>query len=463
MPHVDEGLLHAYLDGALDALAEAGALPHGTTRQSIEAHIAVCADCRALLDAERALRTRAGAVLDAAAPVVVVPPFNELFGAQRVRRPRRRVWPLAWAASLLLAVGAGWWANMLVNQRESLSVAEPYRALSSDANMSAEPQRANTATDTRGSAGAVAEPAAAPAAPPAVPETGGASAFRDAANTRGEADARRERAESANELRATSPPAVQGAQVGAEGARVASSEVARRAGSADSGRAAGAPLGRTLAATADVSAVARSDRAAVVAQAPPPPPPRVAAPPPAAVVTITGANPEDANIQQFRRALTELDAGGLAFTTAPPRAELPSLQLEGGSAPTVQWSSVLGGSIARITQRAPNGVAVELIVWRQQAIALDEIVVSGAQRRERDSAAARNPPRARTEAEVAQAKALNQVSFAHTRVAEATLPDGRRELLLRSADGTSVVALRAAVSAAELQALATRLVQLRQD
>src|SRR5688500_2431138 len=101
MPHVDEGLVHAYLDGALDALLEAGARPGGTARDSIDARLAVCADCRALLGAERAIRTRAGAVLDAVAPVVDVPPFSELFAASRAQPRRRRAWPLAWAASVL--------------------------------------------------------------------------------------------------------------------------------------------------------------------------------------------------------------------------------------------------------------------------------------------------------------------------------------------------------------------------
>src|SRR5688572_16395028 len=168
MPHVDEGLLHAYLDGALDALAEAGALPHGTSRQSIEAHVAVCTDCRALLEAERSIRTRAGAVLDAAAPVVVVPPFAELFAAQRARRPRRRVWPLAWAASLLLAVGAGWWGNILFRERNfTMAESEAFEATAPAAtDASAESQRAMTPADSRADAVTAAEPANAPAAPP---------------------------------------------------------------------------------------------------------------------------------------------------------------------------------------------------------------------------------------------------------------------------------------------------------
>ena len=45
MPHVLEGQLHAYLDGAL--------APSDPQFAEIEAHLAGCADCRARLEHER--------------------------------------------------------------------------------------------------------------------------------------------------------------------------------------------------------------------------------------------------------------------------------------------------------------------------------------------------------------------------------------------------------------------------
>jgi hypothetical protein len=122
MSHVDEGLLHAYLDGAF---------PLGHAQgEEIEAHLAVCVDCRALLEEARALKDRSQMVLrHAAPPDVRIPPFEEL----RARRgdavaqgsSTKRGWfpppRLAWAASLVLALGAGWMANDLV--RNSASVA----------------------------------------------------------------------------------------------------------------------------------------------------------------------------------------------------------------------------------------------------------------------------------------------------------------------------------------------------
>src|SRR6185437_12027972 len=98
MSHVDDGTLHAYLDGELSP-AEA---------RGIDAHLAQCPACRGRFDEERALITRAGELLALAAP-----PDRELppFRAGDVR-PLKRLWwqvrlPLAWAATVLLALGIG--------------------------------------------------------------------------------------------------------------------------------------------------------------------------------------------------------------------------------------------------------------------------------------------------------------------------------------------------------------------
>src|SRR2546426_3469590 len=53
MSHVDDGTLHAYLDGELSP-AEV---------QGVDAHLAQCPACRGRLDEERALITRAGELL----------------------------------------------------------------------------------------------------------------------------------------------------------------------------------------------------------------------------------------------------------------------------------------------------------------------------------------------------------------------------------------------------------------
>ena len=100
MPHVDEGTLHAYLDGELPS----------DERKTLETHLAECASCRASLVEQRALIERASALLGAARPAErAAPPFEQL----RPRSPKRSLWrvrtPVAWAASIALALGLGYY------------------------------------------------------------------------------------------------------------------------------------------------------------------------------------------------------------------------------------------------------------------------------------------------------------------------------------------------------------------
>jgi hypothetical protein len=99
MSHVDDGTLHAYLDGESTAVE----------REHLEAHVAGCAACRARLEEERVLIERAGRLLGLAAPPErAAPPFHAL------RRPGGGGGfhvPLAWAATIALAMGIGWYAR----------------------------------------------------------------------------------------------------------------------------------------------------------------------------------------------------------------------------------------------------------------------------------------------------------------------------------------------------------------
>ncbi|MEX0894088.1 MAG: hypothetical protein WEB88_18100, partial [Gemmatimonadota bacterium] len=161
MSHVDDGTLHAFLDGAL---------PHGeAVTLAVEAHLALCADCRARLERERALKGRAGEVLGAASPSAVdMPPFEEILARHasqattptpatraggRVRGPARSPVPLAWAASVMLALGAGWMAHAL-----------------SDAGGVPPAQRATESAPTADVRADLSEDAPAGAPPPAVPQ-----------------------------------------------------------------------------------------------------------------------------------------------------------------------------------------------------------------------------------------------------------------------------------------------------
>jgi hypothetical protein len=98
MSHVDEGTLHAYSDGELPP-AEA---------QGVAEHVAHCPACRGRVEEERALIARADQVLALARPPERdLPAFRA--GAQQppIRRWQQVQLPLAWAATVVLALGIG--------------------------------------------------------------------------------------------------------------------------------------------------------------------------------------------------------------------------------------------------------------------------------------------------------------------------------------------------------------------
>jgi len=93
MSHVDEGQLHAYLDGGLSAMDAV----------RIERHLAECAPCRQRLEEARALVHRAAKLLEWANPPERAAP---LLGDLRRIAPRWRT-PVAWAATIVVALGIG--------------------------------------------------------------------------------------------------------------------------------------------------------------------------------------------------------------------------------------------------------------------------------------------------------------------------------------------------------------------
>lgn len=99
MSHVDEGTLHAYLDGELAPVE----------RERVDAHLKGCPACQARLAEERAIIERSSRLLGMAAPPErAMPPLTQLRQPRLTWRLRR---PLAWAATLILAVGLGWYAR----------------------------------------------------------------------------------------------------------------------------------------------------------------------------------------------------------------------------------------------------------------------------------------------------------------------------------------------------------------
>ena len=147
MSHVDDGALHAYLDGELTPVE----------RARLEAHVAECPACRTRVEEERALVARASSLLGLAQPPErAVPPLHQL------RRPRLG-WrlggggvPIAWAASVVLAVGLGYYLG-------GTSLARPQPQMASVPQDSVAPVM-NSALQDRAAAPPVAEAPAEPRA-----------------------------------------------------------------------------------------------------------------------------------------------------------------------------------------------------------------------------------------------------------------------------------------------------------
>src|ERR1051326_8534387 len=78
MSHVDEGTLHAYLDGELSS----------SERAAVDAHLGQCGECRAALAEERALLERASALLGSARPPGGAPPPRAPHPPSPPRPPR---------------------------------------------------------------------------------------------------------------------------------------------------------------------------------------------------------------------------------------------------------------------------------------------------------------------------------------------------------------------------------------
>ena len=105
MSHVDDGELTAYADGAYPA-GEQDAL-------RISAHLSACDNCRNRLEHAQTLRDRASEILAFATPAVRATPSFEALEAQVATSARQthRNYNLAWAATIILALGLGWFGR----------------------------------------------------------------------------------------------------------------------------------------------------------------------------------------------------------------------------------------------------------------------------------------------------------------------------------------------------------------
>jgi hypothetical protein len=128
MRHVDDGTIHAWLDGQVTDPVEAA---------WIEEHLRDCGACSAQFDEQRAIFEQTDALLAAAAPLADAgrPAFDALVAKAadagpltgRGTGPRFRQWIVSasWAASIALAVAIGWTARGLTPIAPQQSDARP--------------------------------------------------------------------------------------------------------------------------------------------------------------------------------------------------------------------------------------------------------------------------------------------------------------------------------------------------
>lgn len=166
MNHLDEGTIHAWLDGAVDATDAAG----------IEAHVASCAACAAAVAEARGFIAGASRILGAlddvpggvipGRPAAPVMPAAARMPQQRPRRQWRAApWVTGIAAVLMAAVvlRTGTKASRMEMTMESQPAASPVAAMATD---SAASGAADVAPTKRASTGQGVASVSPPAAPP---------------------------------------------------------------------------------------------------------------------------------------------------------------------------------------------------------------------------------------------------------------------------------------------------------
>lgn len=99
MPHLDEGTFHELLDGEIPS----SDLP------PIQAHLAACSECRARLQEARELAGEADRLIETIELTEPAAPRAAVIPSRRPARPWGR--DLAWAATVVVAVGAGYMAR----------------------------------------------------------------------------------------------------------------------------------------------------------------------------------------------------------------------------------------------------------------------------------------------------------------------------------------------------------------
>jgi hypothetical protein len=414
MPHVDDGVLHAYLDGALTALADAGVLQDGASVADVEAHLRDCGDCRARLEAERTVRLQAGSVLYDARPAVMdMPPFERIAPASPPRQ--RSTLKYAWAASVLLALGAGWMGGLLLR-----GGADSSQQASRMESMDAAPMSAAAAPRQDELAAAEPHAEAAAESPTARPDAAAAadSPVMSVAGRAAEPLGRPAPAAGA-EMRAADPAMAAVEQRSARMAAAAPAPPAAPAAMALQSRAM-----QALVAT-ETAALALGDREQVAA------------------------------VAQFRAHVQRARAGELTWVALSAddqrRREAAVLVVQGAGTPQTDAAVAAPGTMLRVRQRLISGEEVQLLLWSPPAVTADAVVTPGAPLRVA-------PPRPSGEAAAAAREAARDRT-PPLELQEVRLADGVHELILHDSVTGTYVALSGALPAAQLRQLVERLME----
>lgn len=193
MPHATEGQLHALLDGAKSAF-EPGEF------ERISAHLETCADCQAKLETERSIRGDSMVLLDRAlGGAIEAPPFAAILeraeaedaGASTPRNVgpsssgagRRGPERLAWAATVVIALGAGWFGHALLRGGVEPMASAPAGELALEESFAAADEAVASTAEPVNVVDAAGPQEAAPQAPSSDVESEANARFRAQAET----------------------------------------------------------------------------------------------------------------------------------------------------------------------------------------------------------------------------------------------------------------------------------------
>ena len=135
MWHPDDGVLHALLDGELT----------GDARLEVEAHLRSCTECDARFREAKSFAAEADSLVNA----IEVPPARAPGSIRPPARRRIRLTTMAWAATLVLAAGLGYWGQDTIRRAAPTELREGDRPAAGPESVVAPAPMSKTEPDAR--------------------------------------------------------------------------------------------------------------------------------------------------------------------------------------------------------------------------------------------------------------------------------------------------------------------------